>query len=211
MKPAEYEDWYHTARGAWIGDTEFHLLMQVLMPAQGATLLDVGCGTGYFSRRFASVGLKVSGIDPSESMLAYDSSLDSNIRYLQGSALALPFADDSVDYCTAVTSLCFVDDPAQAIHEMLRVSRHGCVIGLLNRHSRLYQQKYDRGGYKGARWDTIDDVSNWLVDYTGDVKVNYATAVFFPGASLPTRITEVFLPHRLRWGSFLVVSLHSGH
>ena len=76
-------------------------------------------------------------------MLAYAHTLDNNIHYVKGNALAIPFAERSVDYCAAVTSLCFVDNPEQVIHEMLRVARRGTIIGVLNRESRLYKYKYD--------------------------------------------------------------------
>ena len=60
--PAAYEAWYHTARGAWIGNLEFRLLMRLLRPGPSATLLDVGSGTGYFSRRFAVSPVPVYGL-----------------------------------------------------------------------------------------------------------------------------------------------------
>ena len=208
LNPAAYEDWYHTPRGAWIGDTEFRLLMKMLKPVQGGTLLDIGCGSGYFSRRFANKGLAVIGIDPDNTMLAYAQSLNRDICYIQGNALSMPFADNSVDYCAAVTSLCFVENPKQGIHEMLRVSRRGTIIGLLNGKSRLYRQKYDRGAYRGARWDTADNVNNWLTDISSDINVEYRSAVFFPSGNMLARITEGLLTHRLCWGSFLVVALN---
>jgi ubiquinone/menaquinone biosynthesis C-methylase UbiE len=91
-------------------------------------LLDVGCGTGYFSRRLTAQGFEVIALDSDESMLRYARSLNDDFNYLQGDATALPFAKHSVDCCTAKTSLCFVGDPKQAIQEMLRISRKGLVI-----------------------------------------------------------------------------------
>lgn len=206
--PADYETWYHTPRGAWIGDTEYRLLVKLLRPVQGSTLLDVGCGTGYFSRRFASDGLKVYGLDSDGSILAYAHSLSSNIQYLRGDATVLPFADHSIDYCTAITSLCFVEAPQIAIQEMLRVSRGGVAIGLLNREGLLYKQKHNRGAYRGARWDSQKDVANWISVIQGDFKAVYRTAVFFPNASRFARVAEIFLSPRWRWGSFLAVYIH---
>jgi len=71
MKPEQYDAWYRTPRGAWIGDTEFRLLLRLLAPQRGETLLDVGCGTGYFTRRCArEAGLQATGVDPDPQWLA---------------------------------------------------------------------------------------------------------------------------------------------
>ena len=64
MTPDQYDSWYYTARGRWIGETEFRLIMGLLEPESGARILDVGCGTGYFTRRFAGEGYDVTGLDP---------------------------------------------------------------------------------------------------------------------------------------------------
>ena len=62
---AGYDAWYGTGRGAWIGDIEFHLLQRLLRPERGETLLEIGCGTGYFTRRFAGEsGVRAVGLDP---------------------------------------------------------------------------------------------------------------------------------------------------
>ena len=65
MDAQDYEAWYHTTRGRWIGDVEFDLLKRMLRLEKGESLLDVGCGTGYFTRRFAAESeLRVVGLDP---------------------------------------------------------------------------------------------------------------------------------------------------
>lgn len=69
--PASYEAWYHTSRGRWIGDIEFDLLLRLIRPAPGESLLDVGCGTGHFSRRFAQRDLSVAGIDPDSNAIEF--------------------------------------------------------------------------------------------------------------------------------------------
>ncbi len=71
MDAAAYDAWYETARGRWIGDTEYRLLHRVLAPSPGDSLLDVGCGSGHFTRRFARDGLRVTGLDPDAGMLRF--------------------------------------------------------------------------------------------------------------------------------------------
>jgi SAM-dependent methyltransferase len=207
MDPTAYEAWYHTPRGAWIGRTEFTLLMKLLHPASGGTLLDVGCGTGYFSRRFSEAGLHVTGIDMDAAMLALAVSHNGNIRYLRGSTLHLPFDDHSFDNVSAITSLCFVDPALQAIKEMWRVSRHAVVLGLLNRSSLLYHAKHDRGSYAGARWDSASEVKQWLAPLAPTMDIEIRSAIFVPSGNLIARSVEQCLPNRLPYGGFLAVNI----
>ena len=71
MSPAQYDAWYRTPRGAWIGETEHRLLREALAPLPDETLIDIGCGTGYFTRRFTRDGLPVTGLDLDPQMLDF--------------------------------------------------------------------------------------------------------------------------------------------
>lgn len=212
MDPADYEGWYHTPRGAWIGEREFVLLWRLMRAAgepAGASLLDVGCGTGYFTRRFAAAGMRVTGVDPDLDMLAFARARDTDIPYIEGRAEALPFPDAGFDYVSAVTSLCFVADPQRALVEMWRVARRGVVLGLLNRHSLLHWRKSGRGAYAGARWDTLADVERWAERLRPmPVGMESATAILLPGGGPVARYVERIAGTRLPWGGFLAVCLH---
>jgi SAM-dependent methyltransferase len=206
--PGGYEAWYHSPRGHWIARREFALL-QALLPARaGDKVLDVGCGTGYFSRQFQASGLRVTGLDPDAAMLAQARAQPGTVCYLQGRSERLPFADASFDYASAITSLCFVGDPLRALTELWRVSRHGVLLGLLNRRSLLYRQKRGRGGYQGARWDAWEDARTWIAALApAPVLVKHETAVFLPSGSRLARVVEPWLPGTLPWGGFLAVYL----
>ncbi len=206
IDPAAYEAWYHTPRGGWIGEREAGLLLALMRPVVGKTLLDVGCGTGYFSRRFADAALKVTGIDPHESMIDYAQTQGGIVDYVEGRAECLPFEDGSFDYSAAVTSLCFVAEPASALAEMWRVSRFGVVLGLLNRHSLLYRQKRGKGAYAGARWDSWQVVSQWIAQLVPSaVGYRYKTAIAFPRGGLISRLVEPLFTGSSPWGGFLAV------
>ena len=215
MDVAAYEAWYHRPRGRWIGATEFALLMR-LLPGQidggiNRRLLDVGCGTGYFTRRFSATGLQTMGLDPDEAAVAYalkqnTKKQDTGIIYLQGTAESLPFTDNSFDYCSAITSLCFVAEPAKALGEMWRVAQRGVLLGLLNRRSLLYRKKRGQGAYRGARWDTLENVSEWIETLSPmPTAVKSMTGVFIPSAGMMAQRLERLLPSSLPWGSFLAV------
>src|SRR5262249_15819610 len=97
----------------------------------GDSVLDIGCGSGYFSRRIAPVvspGGTVVGIDPSEPMLAYAGEHPpGNCTFQTAGAEDLPFSDASFDLI--VSSLAFHHIPtehrADAVREMFRVLRPG--------------------------------------------------------------------------------------
>jgi len=206
---AEYDAWYDTPRGRWIGEREFRLSRSLLCAAPGATVLDVGSGTGYFSRRFLGEGYRLTALDPDMEALRFASHKTPVIMsQVNGSALALPFADEQFDHAIAMTSLCFIDKPAQALAELYRVSRHSCLLGLLNRHSLLYVQKANKGAYRGARWDTCADISRWL-SQLGISRVPVCrSAVFLPSGGIVSRRVETLIPDRLLFGAFLAVAVN---
>ncbi len=207
MNPGDYEAWYETARGSWIAGREFDLMMRLLEPPDSAMLLDVGCGTGHFSRRFAAAGLRVTGLDPDPAMLGHARGLGGGVSYLLGTGTGLSFGDNAYDYVTAVTSLCFIADPERALREMWRVARRAVLLGLLNRRSLLYRRKRDRGAYRGARWDTPAEVGRWARQLEPAPRITVRSAIFLPGGGTFARAAEAVLPGVLPWGGFLAVLL----
>ena len=209
VDPRRYDAWYYTRRGEWIAGLEFRLMMKLLAPQQDNTLLDVGSGSGFFSRHFAAVGLKVTGLDPDTSMLDYAVAQSTDITYVHGSGTALPFEDQSFDYVTAVTSLCFIEQTGSALAEMWRVCRKSTVLGLLNRGSLLYRQKHGRGGYLGARWDNWRETRNWIEDLNPQpFRIAHRTALFVPNGGLVSRIIEFIMTDRAPIGGFLAIVLN---
>ncbi len=208
MTPADYDAWYATPRGRWIGTREFALLARLLDARPGETLLDVGCGTGYFSRRFTQeAALNVTGIDIAEAALtfardkfAHDKS--PHIDFGRADATRLPFADGAFDHVVAVTSLCFVAEQARALREMARVARRRVALGLLNRRSVLHWQRSNSSGYAGARWHEAAEARKLLAD-AGIGGIQSASAVFLPSGGALAQALEGLIPASLPIGGFL--------
>ena len=93
--------------------------------AEGVRMLDVACGTGVLSRRLAESGASVTGIDLAPPMLAVARERSEGIAYMEASADALPFPDDSFDVVTCQQGLQFFPDRPAAMAEMRRVLRPG--------------------------------------------------------------------------------------
>jgi SAM-dependent methyltransferase len=205
-----YDAWYHTPRGAWIGDIEFGLLRRLLRPEAGESLLDIGCGTAYFTRRFAGEAkLRVVGLDPSTSWVDFAQAHRTGTeQYCVGTAETLPFVDQSFDLSISVTALCFVDDARRAVREILRVTRKRFAIGLLNRHSLLYLKKGRDGGsgaYRGAHWHTAREICA-LFDGLPAANLKVRSAVFLAGGRPIAHGVERLFPHRLPLGAFIAIA-----
>ncbi len=209
MTPEEYDTWYRTPRGSWIGETEYRLLRETLAAPPGASVLDVGCGTGYFTRCLANSGFEATGVDASAGMVDYARThAIGPERYMVGDARRLPFPDRSFDFCVAIASLCFIREQEQALREMVRVTRRRIVLGLLNRHSLLYWRKGRQGGrgaYHGARWHTVREASS-LLTCANLRNIVARSAICLPGGEFAARFVEKTMPRGLLFGGFLLVA-----
>jgi 2-polyprenyl-6-hydroxyphenyl methylase/3-demethylubiquinone-9 3-methyltransferase len=86
-------------------------------------VLDVGCGGGFLSNHLGTLGHRVTGLDASSDALAVARRYDNtrSVRYQQGDALSLPYADASFDAVCAMDFLEHVEDPDRVIAEAARV------------------------------------------------------------------------------------------
>lgn len=210
MTPEAYEAWYDAPRGRRIATLEYALLESMLQPAAGRSLLDIGCGTGHFTRRFArDARLATVGLDPNEAWLAYARAhAAGDESYVAGRAESLPFPDRSFDYTVSVTALCFVGDIEQALRELVRVTRRRFAVGVLNRHSWLYVRKGrggGTGGYRGAQWHTAAQMRA-LFAALPVADLALATAVLLPRAGPWARAVEARWPRSIPLGGFLAVA-----
>jgi ubiquinone/menaquinone biosynthesis C-methylase UbiE len=95
------------------------------------TILDLGCGTGRFTKGLASrFGARVVGVDPSEKMLdqARVKRQGNSIHYQRGSAEAIPIRDGAVDMIFMSMSFHHFRDRHRAARECRRVLRADATV-----------------------------------------------------------------------------------
>ncbi len=93
------------------------------------TVLDVGCGNGFFTWHLGHIA-DTTGLDLSKRMLQ----LNPSKKLVLGSALEIPFNDNSFDVVFCANLLHHLDNPQRAISEMARVSRRFVVSVEPNRN-----------------------------------------------------------------------------
>ncbi|XP_068643030.1 uncharacterized methyltransferase At2g41040, chloroplastic isoform X2 [Aristolochia californica] len=119
-------------------DEEFKMAQEYFNAVAGGVLVDVSCGSGLFSRKFAKseVYSGVIALDFSENMLrqCYDfikedeSLLNANIALVRADVSRLPFSSGSVDAVHAGAALHCWPSPSNAIAEITRIMRSGGVF-----------------------------------------------------------------------------------
>jgi SAM-dependent methyltransferase len=97
-----------------------------LLPARGA-VLDLAAGTGKLTRPLLAAGLSVIAVEPVAEMRA---ALPAAAGALDGTAEAIPLADESVDAVTVGQAFHWFDGDA-ALVEIARVLRPGGLLALL--------------------------------------------------------------------------------
>lgn len=96
------------------------------------SVLDVGCGGGLLSERFASIGCAVTGVDRSlptlDAARTHAQAAGLVIRYQEGDAQALPFGSAQFDVVCCCDVLEHVDDVDRVIDEIARVMKPGGIF-----------------------------------------------------------------------------------
>jgi SAM-dependent methyltransferase len=112
-----------------------------LLPERRDLVVDVGAGTGLFSRALASRAAHVVAVEPDERMRAVLQENSPGVGVIAGSGEAIPLPDASADGVFFSSAWHWVD-PDKAIPEVARVLREG--------------------GRFGVVWTSRDHESDWL-------------------------------------------------
>lgn len=136
---AQYEAYYDSRAGRRIDELERQSVLTVMRGAPRGRLLEIGCGTGHWTRWFASIGFDVVPTDASQEMLAVARRLDPDRRYLHADAQQLPSLDNEFPTVAAIAVLEFVADAHRAVAEIARVLAPGGLFvgGFLSADSHL--------------------------------------------------------------------------
>ncbi|MFC1895794.1 class I SAM-dependent methyltransferase [Thermodesulfobacteriota bacterium] len=128
--PDRYDGWFETPLGKLIRHVESEIVIDLLQPGRGETILDAGCGTAIFTVDILATGARVVGLDISYPMLRQTESKVGCYPFdpIQGDILSLPFSDGTFDRTVSVTALEFIANARRAVDELFRVTRPGGIV-----------------------------------------------------------------------------------
>jgi SAM-dependent methyltransferase len=165
-------DAYERYMGRWsraIGQR----FLEWLDPPENLRWLDVGCGTGAFTKLILDRTAPSStiGIDPSPAQVAHArrSVIAPQVEFRESSASNLPFETGTFDMVASGLVIHFFEDRPQAFREMLRVTRSGGTVA----------------GYTWRKSATIIDapygpLARAVIEVAGDVMISPAVPEAMP-------------------------------
>lgn len=212
-----YDQWILKRKNRHAADLESRLMLGMLDPAAGESVLDIGCGTGASCLPLLEKGLDVTGVDPSPYMLdILAETLGKRISLYRGVAEDLPFEDNSFNHACLFTTLEFVDDPQKTLEEAFRVAKDRVFIGFLNRYAltcigRRVKGIFTPTIYNRATFFSVWEIKSMVRRLMGRVPVRWRTVCQLPGpwGSWMKQIEGFGLVQRFPFGAFagIVVTL----
>ena len=215
-----YERWFQDPDNRFAVDLQNQLMLNMLKPIRGESIVDIGCGTGVSLRAFLEKGLLVTGLDPSPYMLDIAIKNTGNqVDFHRGVAEDLPFEDNAFNYACLITTLEFVENPQKALEEACRVAKDRIFLGVLNKYAikgihRRVKGIFTATIFNHAKFFSIWELKQIIRDILGNVPVTWRTVCQFPTtqgriASYLERLERSELVQRCPFGEFtgMVITL----
>ena len=141
-----------------------HALDDLWAQANAESVLDVGCGEGVLTERWAErLGHgRVVGIDLNDPKLGAEWARRRrpNLEFRAEEATSLSFADDEFDMAAALEVLEHLPDPEATLAEMARVARRHLLVSV-PREPLWRMMNMARGAYLRALGNTPGHVNHW--------------------------------------------------
>jgi len=198
-------------RGKYLWKDELiPMLYRHLGVKPGITAIDVGCGSGFFTRLIAK-GLKgqgeAVGVDIDEKLLssarelAEKEGLHSLTAFKKASAYRLPFPNNFADVVACHTLLYILGKPMKALDEMVRVAKpHGRIVAI-------------EPDYRGCViYSPFNEKSDELARKFNDALIKTFKKVYGADLCIGSKLPSIFMKAQLKqveaYGYLLPLSPH---
>lgn len=117
----------------WVNETAAvnDVAIELLAPAPGERVCEIGFGPGRTVQRLAAAGAEVVGVEVSSAMVATARHRNASavtagrVKLVQGNGTTVPAADNSLDGAVGVHTVYFWPDPAATLTDLARTLRPG--------------------------------------------------------------------------------------
>ena len=177
-----YEQSLRDPQNSPLVDLQNQMMVDMLKPVPGRSVLGIGCGAGSALSCLADMGLHVTGLDPSPYMLDVISNrIGGRVDLHRASPEDLPFEDNAYHYVCILISLEFLEDPSKAIAEACRVGRDRLFLCAVNRYGIRGIQMWVKGKvsrtlFSHARFFSVWELIRIIRRYPGRVPLVWRTA-----------------------------------
>ncbi len=110
--------------------------MRSLAPWRGQTVVDLGCGSGYWLTGYAAEADHIIGVEPDPGLLPLAATRDARAEVLHGSAEHIPLPDASADVVHARFAYFWPPHCDPGLAEVLRVLRPGGTLVVVDNDHR---------------------------------------------------------------------------
>lgn len=149
------------------GGSEYFDILNDEMVNAKTYALDIGCGTGRWTKYLSKKVRFIEAVDPSNAIFAADKLLGEikNVRLSQASIETLPFADETFDFVMSIGVLHHIPDTRKALYDCVKKVKKGGYFFVY-----LYYNLEKRGPYYTALFKVSDLVRKIVSRLPGKLK-----------------------------------------
>lgn len=109
------------------GGEEYFDILTEGMVNKNTYALDIGCGTGRWTKYLSTKAGFIEAVDPSQAIFAADKLLGKieNVRLSQASIETLPFSDETFDFVMSIGVLHHIPDTRKALNDCVKKVKKG--------------------------------------------------------------------------------------
>ena len=138
--------------------------MRELAPWAGRTLVDLGCGSGYWLPGYAAEAAAVIGVEPDPALVPLAAARDPRARVLPGSAEHIPLGDASVDVVHARFAYFWPPGCGAGLAEVRRVLKPGGALVVVDNDHRAGEFAGLLGAAACTALGRADDTDAWWAE-----------------------------------------------
>lgn len=146
---------------------EYFDIINAQMITKNSYVLDIGCGTGRWSKYLSSKAGFIEAVDPSNAIFAASKLLGKikNVRLSKASIETLPFPDDTFDFAMSIGVLHHIPDTQQAMIDCVKKVKRGGYFYIY-----LYYNLDKKGHFFKALFKVVDLIRSIVSRFPGKLK-----------------------------------------